>query len=241
MSISRASTRRDSRARKTPLRRLPQSWAWRPCCEGSVRRAGGTGTDHRPAGRRRAPSEQLWAETYDRDARDVLDVQSDVASKVAAALAVPPHRKPSGRSSDEARPTNPQAYDAYLRGLSKVERVWSFESANTLQDALAAAEASAADFERAVALDPNYATAHARPGSAYLDLGLYLDANNPAWLPKARGELDRALELEPALALPRHRPRPACSSASSADGTPTLRSLSLSAHGRWTQMRLTPG
>ena len=32
--------------------------------------------------------QQLWAETYDRDIRDVLDVQTDVASKVAAALAL---------------------------------------------------------------------------------------------------------------------------------------------------------
>src|SRR5262249_23220117 len=145
--------------------------------------------------------EQLWAETYDRDARNVLDVQSDVASKVAAALAVRLTQAERAKLR-RGETSDPQAYDAYLRGLSKVERVWNFESANTLQNALESAEASAADFERAVALDPNYAVAHARLGSAYLDLGLYLDANNPAWLPKARGELDRALELEPALALP---------------------------------------
>ena len=42
----------------------------------------------------------------------------------------------------------------------------------------------------------------ARLGFVHLDLGLYSDPSNPAWLPKARGELDRALELEPELALP---------------------------------------
>src|SRR5262249_38929623 len=61
---------------------------------------------------------------------------------------------------------------------------------------------SAADFERAVAFDPSYASAHGRLGFAYLDLGLYYDANNPDWLAKAQGEFDRALELEPELALP---------------------------------------
>ena len=49
----------------------------------------------------------------------------------------------------------------------------------------------------------------ARLGFVHLDLGLYSDPSNPAWLPKARGELDRALELEPELALPHLKGSPA--------------------------------
>jgi TolB-like protein len=197
--IPRASTA-PFRGTKTPLREIAEKLGVQTVLGGSVRRAGGRvriTTQLVDA----ASEEQLWAETYDRDARNVLDVQSDVASKVAAALAV---RLTQAERATLRRgaTTDPQAYDAYLRGLSKVERVWAFERADTLQNARETAEASAADFARAVALDPNYATAHARLGSAYLDLGLYLDADNPAWLPKARGELDRALELEPELALP---------------------------------------
>jgi eukaryotic-like serine/threonine-protein kinase len=197
--ISRASTAR-FKGTRTPLRKIAEELGVEAVLRGSVRRAGGRvriTTQLVDA----SSEEQLWAETYDRDAHSVLDVQSDVASKVAAALAVRLTQADRAKLR-RGETTDPQAYDAYLRGLSKLERVWIGESASTLDNAVEAAKASAADFARAVALDPNYATAHARLGAAYLDLGLYLDANNPAWLPKARGELDRALELEPALALP---------------------------------------
>jgi TolB-like protein len=187
--IPRASTA-PFKGTKTPLREIAEKLGAQTLLGGSVRRADG---------RVRitaqlvdaATEEQLWAETYDRDARNVLDVQSDVASKVAAALAVRLTHAEQAKLR-RGKTTNAEAYDAYLRGLSKGETEWTLESV----------KASAADFERAVALDPTYASAHARLGSDYLDLALYFDASNPAWLPKARGELDRALELEPELALP---------------------------------------
>jgi TolB-like protein len=197
--IPRASTA-PFKGTKTPLREIANHLGVQTVLVGSVRRANERvriTTQLVDA----ASEEQLWAETYDRDARNVFDVQTDVASKVAAALAIRLTQVERAKLR-RGETTDPQAYDAYLRGLSKVERVWRFESADTLENALKTAEASAADFERAVALDPNYATAHARLGSAYLDLGLSLDPANPAWLPKARDEIDRALELEPRLALP---------------------------------------
>jgi serine/threonine-protein kinase len=161
----------------------------RTVLEGSVRRAGN---------RVRitaqlvdaANSEQLWAETYDRDVQNVLDVQTDVASKVAAALAL-------RLSEDEKRllqrggTTNPEAYDAYLRGLARAQSAWEPQ----------AALGALSDFERAVRLDPGFASAHARLGLAYLELGLWADADTPGWLPRAKVELDRAMALEPGLAL----------------------------------------
>jgi TolB-like protein len=183
--IPRASTA-PFKGTRTPLREIADKLGVQTVLGGSVRRAGGRvriTTQLVDA----VTEEQLWAETYDRDVRNVLDVQSDVASKVAAALAVRLTQAERAKLRG-GETTNPQAYDAYLRGLSTFEN-------QSVKD-------SVADFERAVALDPNYAAAHARLGLAYLDLGLYYDANNPSWLPKARGELDRALELEPELALP---------------------------------------
>jgi len=187
--ISRASTK-PFKGTKTSLREIADKLGVQTVLGGSVRRVG----DRLRISAQLvdgASEEQLWAETYDRDTRNVLDVQSDVASKVAAALAVRlTHAEQAKLRRGET--TNPEAYDAYLRGLSKAD------SASNAADL----EAAAADFERAVALDPNYATAHARLGQTYLELGLYYDASNRAWLPKARAELDRALQIEPELALP---------------------------------------
>ena len=120
------------------------------------------GADHRPAGRR-----CQRGTTLGRDLRPGCSQRPRCAERRGiegcSGSGGPPY--PSRASETPTRRDHrPQAYDAYLRGLSKVERVWSFESANTLANALEAAEASAADFERAVALDPNYATAHARLG-----------------------------------------------------------------------------
>src|SRR5207248_6738929 len=59
----------------------------------------------------------LWAETYDRKLNDIFGVESDVAKSIAQAL----QTKLSGREEEAfgVKPTdNPQAYDAYLRGLA---------------------------------------------------------------------------------------------------------------------------
>ncbi|HZW91179.1 MAG TPA: protein kinase, partial [Myxococcaceae bacterium] len=187
--ISRASTK-PFKGTKIPLREIADKLGVQTVLGGSIRRAGGRVRISAQLVDA-ASNEQLWAETYDRDVRNVLDVQSDVASKVSAALAVRlSHAEQAKLRRGET--TNPEAYDAYLRGVSKVEKGEGLEDM----------KAAAAEFERAVVLDPSYATAHARLGSTYLFLGLYYDASNPEWLPKARSELDRALELEPELALP---------------------------------------
>src|SRR5579872_3951870 len=57
----------------------------------------------------------LWAETYERDLGDVLSLQSEVAQAIAQQVRaqITPQQQASLRS---ARPVNPRAYDAYLRG-----------------------------------------------------------------------------------------------------------------------------
>ncbi len=57
----------------------------------------------------------LWAETYERNERDMLQLQSDVANRVARSLAL--ELLPASSSdSIEARSNNPDAYEAYLKG-----------------------------------------------------------------------------------------------------------------------------
>jgi TolB-like protein len=70
----------------------------------------------------------LWAETYDRKLTDTFSVESEIAKGIAAAL----QAKLTGREEQAlaVKPTsNPQAYDAYLRGLAYTLRSVGFETA----------------------------------------------------------------------------------------------------------------
>jgi hypothetical protein len=91
----------------------------------------------------------LWAQTYDRDAADVFAIQSEVAKAIAGQL----QAKLTGREEAvlAARPTdNPEAYDAYLRGL-----------AHTRNRARASLLAAQKHLREAVRIDPKFAHAWA--------------------------------------------------------------------------------
>jgi len=95
---------------------------------------------------------QLWAETYDRKLSDIFSVETEIAKGIAESL----QAKLTGREEQAlaAKPTNnPQAYDAYLRGLAFERR------SNYSSDALFKAIEF---YGLAVRLDPNFAVAWAR-------------------------------------------------------------------------------
>jgi len=99
-----------------------------------------------------ADDSHLWAETYDRKLTDILGVESEIAIGIAESL----QAKLTGREEQAlaAKPTNnPEAYDAYLRGVAFQGRV--YVSNHLLLKAIAY-------FEQAVQLDPNFAAAWAR-------------------------------------------------------------------------------
>jgi serine/threonine protein kinase/Tfp pilus assembly protein PilF len=96
----------------------------------------------------------LWADIYDRKVTDIFSVESEIAKRIAESL----QAKLTG-SEEQAlalKPTNnPEAYDAYLRGLAIEARSPNLE--------FSAVIAKASDsYERAVQLDPNFAAAWAR-------------------------------------------------------------------------------
>ncbi len=100
---------------------------------------------------RAATDEHLWAESYDRELQNIFGVEGEVAGAIADQL----NAKLSGKEKREmgARPTkNPDAYDAYLRGLA-------FEGG--VQDFRASLLKSIEAFENAVRLDPEFAIAWA--------------------------------------------------------------------------------
>ena len=91
----------------------------------------------------------LWSERYDREMEDVFAVQDEIAQKIAEALRI--KLSPQEQEALAAKPTeNPHAYDLYLRGRNYARRV----GRQNLQVALQM-------YENAVALDPDFARAHA--------------------------------------------------------------------------------
>jgi serine/threonine protein kinase/Tfp pilus assembly protein PilF len=132
----------------------------------------------------------LWAETYDRKLTDILGVESEIAKGIAESL----RAKLSGREERalSARPTdNPEAYDAYLRGLA-----YSLKTANTPADFLSAQKY----LREAVRLDPKFALSWAL--LSYVDARGYVTVllqPTVALREEARQAADTALTLQPNL------------------------------------------
>jgi TolB-like protein/Tfp pilus assembly protein PilF len=99
-----------------------------------------------------ANDSHLWADTFDRKLTDIFSVESEVAKAIADQL----RAKLTGREEEEiaAKPTdNPEAYDAYLRGLA-----YTLKTVDTPANALAAQKY----LKEAVRLDPKFALAWAQ-------------------------------------------------------------------------------
>ncbi|MGC2626251.1 MAG: protein kinase [Candidatus Udaeobacter sp.] len=139
---------------------------------------------------RAANDSHLWAETFDRRLTDIFSVESDVAKAIADQL----RAKLTGQEEQviAARPTdNPEAYDAYLRGLAYTLRTGN-SPANTL--------GAQKYLKEAVRLDPKFALAWAL--LSYVDaLGyLTLTLQPTAALRDETGQAaERALALQPNL------------------------------------------
>jgi TolB-like protein/Tfp pilus assembly protein PilF len=130
---------------------------------------------------------QLWAETYDRKLSDIFAVESEIAKRIAQSL------QATLTGGEEralaANPTNnPEAYDAYLRGLA-------FESrGNYSSDALF----KAIDFYNlAVRLDPNFALAWARLSGVHALLYSNRRDTTAARRDAAKAALENAQKLQP--------------------------------------------
>ena len=107
----------------------------------------------------------LWADTYDRKLTDIFGVESEIAKRIAESL----QAKLTGREEQAlaVKPTNnPEAYDAYLRGLA-------FEARSSSLDRLPISQKATGFYERAVQLDPNFALAWARLSRADAHLYFY--------------------------------------------------------------------
>jgi len=130
----------------------------------------------------------LWADTYDRKVTDILGVESEIAKRIAESL----QAKLTGHEKKAlaAKPTNnPEAYDAYLRGLAFLARKHSNDSNDDLNKA-------PGFFEKAVQLDPNFALAWAWLSRAHA-LKYTLNDGTGVRRDAAKRALENAQKLEP--------------------------------------------
>jgi eukaryotic-like serine/threonine-protein kinase len=127
----------------------------------------------------------LWAKSFERDSRDVLALQDELASAIAREIHV--QLTPAEKSRLTTAPSvNPEAYDAYLKGRYYFNR----PSDENLKKAIAG-------FEETIRLDPKYAPAFSGLSDAYLWAGYnegFLTASEAR--PKAKGAAEKAIALD---------------------------------------------
>jgi adenylate cyclase len=128
----------------------------------------------------------LWSETYDRDLQDIFAVQEEIAGQIVNALKL----KLSGDERLAIRSTtnNVDALDCYLLGREYYHRS---EPGHL--------DKSREQFERAIAIDPDYALAWAWLTYVFVDYYWY-QGREPGWLARAHEASIKAVELAPNLA-----------------------------------------
>jgi TolB-like protein/DNA-binding winged helix-turn-helix (wHTH) protein/Tfp pilus assembly protein PilF len=134
---------------------------------------------------------QVWAETYERDFRDVLILQSEVAEAIARMIAVTLTPDAQARVA-RARPIDAEAYQDYLRGRF----FWNRRTEAALKQALGY-------FQKAIAADPGYAPAYSGLADSYLSLGASAIVGGlppRQAMPEAKAAALKALQIDGTLA-----------------------------------------
>jgi len=127
---------------------------------------------------------ELWSGTFDRDLKDVLALEDEVAHAVALQIRLKLASSPGTRPS-----INPAAYDLYLKGRYALDQ----DSADDLNLAFVY-------FRQGIEKDPQYASLYAGLADAYGRLPFYTDTRPSEAFPKAKEAAAKALQLEPTLA-----------------------------------------
>lgn len=129
------------------------------------------------------PERHLWAESYERDERDVLSLQSELAQNIARQIRVTVI--PDHASAQPAGPLNEAAHEAYLHGLYWWHRRGSDNERKGLQF-----------FERAATLDPSYAPAWAGIADSYIVMAHHGTLPPKDAIPKAKVAALKALAID---------------------------------------------
>jgi len=184
--ISRTSSMQYKGAKK-PIKQIASELDVDALIEGSALREGDTvritvqlihgGTDA-----------HLWANSFDREYKNILALHSDVARAIAqeVKVALTPDEV---ASLTKAPVVNPEAYDYYLRGN---DYLWRTEQEKDNRIGVQM-------YEKAVEIDPNFAPAHAALSEAHARMWWLYHDRTEERVAKAKAAAHRALQLQPDL------------------------------------------
>jgi TolB-like protein/Tfp pilus assembly protein PilF len=130
------------------------------------------------------PERHLWANSYDRELRDVLELENEMARAVAKEIKVTLTPEDEARLRG-TRTVNPPAHEAYLQGRYFLDRRTK-----------AGVDKALGYFQRAIELDPTYASAYASLAEMFLVQGLYDPTHQMELLAKSKAASLKALELD---------------------------------------------
>jgi TolB-like protein/DNA-binding winged helix-turn-helix (wHTH) protein/Flp pilus assembly protein TadD len=134
---------------------------------------------------RAATDEHFWSEAYDRELRDVLTLQSDVAHSIAQKVEVTITGEEHARLGS-ARTVDSEAYEAYLKG----RYYWNKRTADSVSKA-------AHYFEQAIRKDPGYGAAYSGLADCNSGLAWHGFISPAEVLPKAYAAAQKAVEIDP--------------------------------------------
>ncbi len=121
----------------------------------------------------------LWSETYDREMEDIFAIQDEIAARIVEKLKLQVQKK----SQPKVRTRNMEAYDLLLKGVYFLDK--DYEGAKKAMEY----------FQKAVELDPDYATAYAYIGDTYNNYAGYGFMSGAEALANARTAAQKALGL----------------------------------------------
>jgi len=171
--ISRTSVMR-YKGTKKPLPEIARELNMDAIVEGTVQRSGNRVRISAQLIQAR-PERHLWAESYERDLRDVLALQSEVARAIANEIRLKLTPQEQTRLAS-ARPVNPAAHEAYLRGRYHWNKVTDEGIRRSIRE-----------FEQAIEIDPQYAAGLCWRGRC-LHLPQCLVESNPTQRGVAEGQ-----------------------------------------------------
>jgi TolB-like protein/DNA-binding winged helix-turn-helix (wHTH) protein/Flp pilus assembly protein TadD len=134
-----------------------------------------------------APERHLWAQSYERDLRQVISLQSDVARAIADEIKITLTPDEEARLAS-TRPVNPEAYEAYLKG-----GYFQKPTEESLQKSIEY-------FQQAISIDPNYAPVYAKLAFSHIMLAAFNFAPDSEHYPKARKAALKALDIDDTVA-----------------------------------------
>src|SRR4029450_1471620 len=185
--ISRTSTARYE-SKPDNLKKVAQELGVSTVLEGTVQRSGDKVRVNVQLIDARA-DRHLWAKSYDRDFKDLLAVESEVAAQIADALKA--NLSPSeSHVLAAARTANTEAYDLFLRGQYEFHQAESSLAAD-------AYDRADAFYRQALARDPKFAEAAAELARSRLSRHWFVSPLAPAELEEVKSLIDRAVLLAP--------------------------------------------